>query len=42
MKEAGLVERWRRFGWADACLPPREDDFICDGYPIEEDTPAEG
>lgn len=41
VEEAGLVEYWRQFGWADACRPLGEDDFICDGYPIEEDTPGE-
>ena len=42
VEEAGLIEYWRQFGWADACRPLGEDDFICDGYPIEEDTPSEG
>ena len=42
VEEAGLVEYWRQFGWADACRPLGDDDFICDGYPVEEDKPAEG
>ena len=41
VEQAGLVEYWRQFGWADACRPLGEDDFICDGYPIEEDGPGE-
>ena len=40
--EAGLVEYWRQFGWADACRPLGEDDFVCDRYPIEEDAPTDG
>ena len=42
MEAAGLVEYWRQFGWADACRSLGENDFICDGYPIKEDTLAEG
>ena len=42
VEEAGLVEYWRQFGWADACRPLGEDDFICDRYPIAEDTPSDG
>jgi TolB-like protein len=29
MREIGLVEYWRQYGWPDLCQPVREDDFEC-------------
>lgn len=29
MRELGLVEYWRKYGWPDRCRPHGEDDFVC-------------
>jgi TolB-like protein len=29
MRDAGLVEYWRKFGWSDYCKPTTGDDFEC-------------
>jgi adenylate cyclase len=29
MKEIGLVDYWKRFGWPDLCRPVGDDDFVC-------------
>ncbi len=42
VEEAGLVEYWRQIGWADTCRSLGEDDFVCDGYPIEGDESSDG
>jgi len=30
VKDSGLLDYWRQWGWADACEPMGEDDFRCD------------
>jgi TolB-like protein len=30
MKEIGLVDYWKKFGWPDLCHPIGDDDFECD------------
>ena len=30
MKEIGLVDYWKKFGWPDLCRPVGDDDFVCD------------
>jgi hypothetical protein len=30
VKESGLLDYWRQWGWADMCEPAGEDDFRCD------------
>ena len=29
MREAGLVDYWRKYGWGDYCKPTTGDDFEC-------------
>ena len=30
MREIGLVDYWKEFGWPDLCRPIGDDDFVCD------------
>ena len=30
MREIGLVDYWKEFGWPDICRPVGVDDFVCD------------
>ena len=30
MKEIGLVDYWKEYGWPDLCRPVGDDDFVCD------------
>ncbi len=30
MKEIGLVDYWKEYGWPDLCRPVSDDDFVCD------------
>jgi len=30
MKEIGLVDYWKEYGWPDLCHPVGDDDFVCD------------
>jgi hypothetical protein len=30
IKEIGLVDYWKEFGWPDLCRPVGDDDFVCD------------
>jgi adenylate cyclase len=30
VREIGLVDYWKEFGWPDLCRPVGEDDFVCD------------
>ena len=29
MRDAGLVDYWRKYGWSDYCKPTTGDDFEC-------------
>ena len=30
VKEIGLVDYWKEYGWPDLCRPVGDDDFVCD------------
>jgi hypothetical protein len=30
VREIGLVDFWKEFGWPDLCHPVGDDDFVCD------------
>jgi adenylate cyclase len=30
MREIGLVDYWKQYGWPDLCRPVGDDDFVCD------------
>jgi TolB-like protein len=30
VRDSGLVDYWRAYGWADVCRPMGADDFVCD------------
>ena len=30
MREIGLVDYWKEYGWPDLCRPVGDDDFVCD------------
>jgi adenylate cyclase len=30
VREIGLVDYWKKFGWPDLCRPVGDDDFVCD------------
>ena len=30
MREIGLVDYWKEYGWPDLCHPAGDDDFMCD------------
>jgi hypothetical protein len=29
VRDAGLVDYWRKYGWGDYCKPTTDDDFTC-------------
>jgi hypothetical protein len=30
VKEIGLIDYWKKYGWPDLCRPVGEDGFVCD------------
>ena len=30
VREIGLVDYWKEYGWPDLCRPVGDDDFVCD------------
>jgi tetratricopeptide (TPR) repeat protein len=34
VKEIGLVDYWKEYGWPDLCHPVGDDDFVCDEFSL--------
>ena len=30
VREIGLIDYWKEYGWPDLCHPVADDDFVCD------------
>jgi hypothetical protein len=30
LRDFGIVDYWKRFGWPESCRPLENDDFVCD------------